>query len=40
MTDPAFVPGVPTEAVLAALRRAPGSELASGKFDSPESSAA
>ena len=40
MTDPAFVPGVPTEAVLAALRRAPGGELASGKFDSPESSAA
>lgn len=40
MTDPAFVPGVPTEAVLAALRRAPGGELASGKFESPESSAA
>ena len=40
MTDPAFLPGVPTEAVLAALRRAPGGELASGKFDSPESSAA
>lgn len=40
MTDPAFLPGVPAEAVLAALRRSPGSELASGKFDSPESSAA
>jgi hypothetical protein len=38
MTD--FLPGVPAEAVLAALSRAPGSELASGKFDSPESSAA
>lgn len=36
----AFLPGVPGEAVLAALRRSPGSELASGKFDSPESSAA
>jgi hypothetical protein len=35
-----FLPGVPTEAVLTALRRSPGSELASGKFDSPESSAA
>jgi hypothetical protein len=40
MTDTAFLPGVPAEAVLAALRRSPGSELASGKFDSPESSAA
>jgi hypothetical protein len=40
MTDPAFLPGVPIEAVLAALKRSPGSELASGKFDSPESSAA
>ncbi|PTE13699.1 PGN_0703 family putative restriction endonuclease [Pseudogemmobacter blasticus] len=35
-----FLPGVPAEAVLAALGRAPGGELASGKFDSPESSAA
>lgn len=40
MTDPVFLPGVPSETVLAALRRAPGGELASGKFDSPESSAA
>jgi hypothetical protein len=40
MTDIAFLPGVPAEAVLAALGRAPGSELASGKFGSPESSAA
>ncbi|MFM7335599.1 MAG: PGN_0703 family putative restriction endonuclease [Tabrizicola sp.] len=38
MTD--FLPGVPVDAVLAALRRSSGSELASGKFDSPESSAA
>lgn len=38
MTD--FLPGVPADAVLAALGRSPGSELASGKFDSPESSAA
>lgn len=38
MTD--FLPGVPADAVLAALRRSPGSELASGKFDSPDSSAA
>jgi hypothetical protein len=38
MTD--FLPGVPAEAVRSALSRAPGSELASGKFDSPESSAA
>lgn len=36
----AFLPGVPAEAVLSALKRSPGSELASGKFDSPESSAA
>ncbi len=40
MTDPAFLPGVPAEAVLAALRRSPGNELATGKFDAPESSAA
>ncbi len=40
MTDPVFLPGVPAERVLAALRRSPGGELASGKFDSPESSAA
>lgn len=37
---PDFLPGVPTEAVLAALSRAPGNELASGKFASPESSSA
>ncbi len=37
---PDFLPGVPAETVLAALSRAPGNEFASGKFDSPESSAA
>ena len=40
MTDPVFLPGVPREAVLAALRRSPGHELSTGKFDAPESSAA
>ena len=38
--DPQFLPGVPAQAVLSALRRSPGNELASGKFASPESSAA
>lgn len=37
---PDFLPDVPADAVLAALSRAPGGELASGKFDSPESSSA
>lgn len=37
---PVFLPGVPADAVLAAMRRSPGNELGSGKFDSPESSAA
>lgn len=41
MTDaPDFLPGVPTDAVLAALARSPGNELASGKFASPDSSSA
>ena len=40
MTDIAFLPGVPVDAVLAALTRSPGNEIASGKFASPESSAA
>jgi hypothetical protein len=35
-----FLPGVPVDAVLAALGRSPGNELSTGKFDSPESSAA
>lgn len=38
MTD--FLPGIPAAAVLAALARSPGNEVASGKFASPESSAA
>ncbi len=37
---PDFLSGVPVDAVLAALERSPGNEVASGKFDSPESSAA
>lgn len=37
---PDFLPGVPGDAVLAALARSPGNEVASGKFDSPESSSA
>jgi hypothetical protein len=40
MTDPDFLPGVPAKAVLAAMARSPGNEIASGKFASPESSAA
>src|SRR5690606_3696770 len=39
MTPP-FLPGVPADLVTAALARAPGKEIASGKLDSPESSAA
>jgi hypothetical protein len=35
MTDPSFLPGVPADAVLAALARLPGLDL-----DSPDSSAA
>jgi len=37
---PDFLPGVPREHVLARLEASPGNELGSGKFDSPESSAA
>lgn len=40
MTPPDFLPGVPAAAVLAALARSPGNEVATGKFGSPESSAA
>lgn len=40
MTDPSFLSGVPSDAVMAALRRSPGNEVASGKFSSPESSVA
>lgn len=35
-----FLPGVPGDLVEAAIRRAPGNEMALGKFDTPESSAA
>lgn len=35
-----FLPGVPAQLVLNSLARSPGNEIASGKFDSPESSAA
>ena len=38
--QPRFLEGVPAETVLAALTRSPGNEIASGKFDSPESSSA
>lgn len=39
MNDP-FLPGLPTELIRAAYLAAPGNEFASGKFNSPESSAA
>lgn len=35
-----FLPDVPADLVIAALGKAPGNEIASGKLDSPESSAA
>ena len=37
---PEFLPGLPADALLSALRRSPGNEIDSGKFDSPESSSA
>ena len=37
---PDFLPDLPVDKILAALGRAPGNELKSGKFDSPESSSA
>lgn len=37
---PDFLPDLPTDALLAALRRSPGNEVDSGKFVSPESSSA
>jgi hypothetical protein len=37
---PDFLPDLPADALLAALRRSPGNEVDSGKFDSPESSSA
>lgn len=40
MTMDLFLPGLPVEMILAAYAAAPGNEIASGKFKSPESSAA
>lgn len=40
MTDPHFLPGVPVDHVLTRLAKAGGKEIESGKFSSPESSAA
>jgi hypothetical protein len=37
---PEFLPDLPVEGILECLKRAPGNEIRSGKFDSPESSAA
>lgn len=37
---PDFLPDLPADALLAALRRSPGNEVDSGKFDNPESSSA
>ncbi len=37
---PDFLPDLPTDMILAALGRAPGNELKTGKFDSPDSSSA
>jgi hypothetical protein len=37
---PEFLPDLPVAGILACLRRAPGNEINSGKFDGPESSAA
>lgn len=40
MGNDLLLPGLPTELILAAYKRAPGNEIESGKFGSPESSAA
>ena len=37
---PEFLPDLPVEGILECLKRSPGNEVRSGKFDSPESSAA
>lgn len=37
---PGFLPDLPEDRIMEALRRSPGNEINSGKFDSPESSAA
>src|SRR4051794_40434030 len=39
-TMPSFLPGVAADVVLAALSKAAGKEIESGKFNSPESSSA
>jgi hypothetical protein len=39
-TEPKFLPGVPADLILAALAKAGGNEIESGKLNSPESSAA
>ncbi len=40
MTVPEFLPHLPADLILKQLARSPGNEVKSGKFDSPESSAA
>ena len=40
MTMAEFLPGLPIELIRAAYQAAPGNEMGSGKFDSPESSSA
>lgn len=40
MTNKRWLPGVPGDEITTILNRAPGNEIATGKFDSPESSAA
>src|SRR5665213_4633215 len=40
MTEDIFLPGLPVNLIVAAYEAAPGNEIASGKFASPESSAA
>ena len=37
---PSFVPDLPEDLIVESLRRSPGNEINSGKFDNPESSAA
>ncbi len=37
---PEFLPDLPVEGILECLKRSPGNEINSGKFDSPDSSAA
>jgi hypothetical protein len=39
-TMPDFLPDLPVDLIVESLKKSPGNELSSGKFDSPESSAA